>query len=84
MEPYDVFTGRSSDTRHLAVGTDAAQGVEPVLTEQFIEAVLRELGVAENGSKRGPQFVANVGSLPPPAAFLIAIGRCGRTDGRQP
>src|SRR5262249_11309102 len=45
----------------LAVGADACKRIERLLTEWFVEALLHELGITEDGCKRRSQLVAHVG-----------------------
>src|SRR5262249_49981064 len=45
----------------LAVGADTGEGVERFRALRLVEAFLDELGIPENGRKRGPELVAHVG-----------------------
>src|SRR5262245_44102012 len=45
----------------LAVGADAGEGIEGFRSLRFVEALLDELGIAQNGRERCPQLVAHVG-----------------------
>ena len=45
----------------LAVGADAREGIERFRTLGFVEALLHQLCVTQDGGERGPQLVAHVG-----------------------
>src|SRR5262245_62678171 len=45
----------------LAIGADALKGIQRLLTQRFIETLLHQLGVAQNGSERGSELMAHIG-----------------------
>ena len=45
----------------FAVGADAGERVHRFLPQRLVEALLHELGISEDGGKRGSQLMAHVG-----------------------
>src|SRR5262245_50788907 len=57
----DIEHGVDEAQQVLAVRADASQGIERFLAKRLVEALMHELGVAEDSGKWRPQLVAHIG-----------------------